>query len=200
MIRPAGERGRPRAVILHGARGGPDTNWFPWLHAGLEAEGVEVLRPRFPTPAGQSLEAWLEVYGRAVAALPPAPTALIGHSLGAAFALRLAERAERPLAGLFLLAAFLGPLGLPDYDGINASFFGPFDWARIAARRGPASRCWAGGDDPYVPLPRSRAVAERIGAPLEVVTGGGHLGAEAGFHAFPPLLGAVLAAFGDARR
>ena len=50
---------RLRVVVLHGAHGGPDTNWFPWLHSALESQGLEVVRPRLPTPQGQSLAAWL---------------------------------------------------------------------------------------------------------------------------------------------
>ncbi len=48
---------RLRIVVLHGAHGGPDTNWFPWLHSALEAQELEVVRPRLPTPQGQSLTA-----------------------------------------------------------------------------------------------------------------------------------------------
>ena len=193
------DRVTPRVIVLHGARGGPDTNWFPWLHAALAAQGFEVLRPRFPTPQGQSLDAWLHVYDSAVAPLLPAPTILVGHSLGAALALRLVERRAEPVAGLFLVAGFTGALGLPDYDAINRSFFtAPFDWAGIRERRGRACRCWAGDDDPYMSLQRSREVAERLGAPLDVVPGGGHLNDEAGFHTFPQLLDAILAARADA--
>ena len=182
-----------RVVVLHGAHGSPDTNWFPWLHSALEAHGLEVLRPSLPTPQGQFLTAWLDAYERSVADFPPAPTVLVGHSLGAAFALRLVERATQPVTGLFLVAGFIGALGLPDYDPINASFFAtPFDWAGIRARKGRACRCWAGNDDPYVPLARSREMADRLGVELEVVPGGGHLNAETGFTAFPRLRDAVL--------
>jgi uncharacterized protein len=156
-----------RVIVLHGAQGGPDTNWFPWLHAALEAEGIEVLRPRLPTPQGQSLEAWLGTYDSAIEPLPSLPTILVGHSLGAAFALRLVERAIKPIAGLFLAAGFVGALGLPDYDTINHSFFAdPFNWAGIRERKGHVCRCWAGGDDPYVPLSRSQSVADHLEAPL----------------------------------
>ncbi len=121
------------------------------------------------------------------------PTVLVGHSLGAAFALRLVERATRPVTGLFLAAGFVGALGLPDYDPINASFFAaPFDWASIRARKGRACRCWAGDDDPYVPLARSREMADHLGVELETVPGGGHLNTETGFNAFPQLRDAVL--------
>ena len=189
----AANQARPRVVVLHGAHGAPDTNWFPWLHGALEAQGLEVVRPRLPTPQGQSLTAWLDAYDRAVADLPPAPTVLVGHSLGAAFALHLVERAAKPVTGLFLAAGFIGALGLPDYDPINASFFAaPFDWAGIRARKGRACRCWAGDDDPYVPLARSREMADHLGAELEVVPGGGHLNTETGLTDFPQLRDAVL--------
>lgn len=181
--------------MLHGAYGGPDTNWFPWLDAELKRSGIEVVRPRFPTPHGQSLEAWFETYDQAVALLTPAPTMLVGHSLGVALALRLAERAAEPLCGLFLAAGFIGALGLPDYDPINASFFAkPFDWKGIRERKGYACRTWAGDDDPYVPLSRSQELAHQLGAPLEVIAGGGHLNNETGFNSFPQVRDAILAA------
>jgi predicted alpha/beta hydrolase family esterase len=186
-------RAGSRVIVLHGAHGGPDTNWFPWLHAALNAEDIEVLRPQFPTPEGQSLEAWLNAYDLAVSSLSLAPTILVGHSLGAALALRLVERAVEPFDGLFLAAPFIGALGLPDYDTINQSFFaGSFNWAGIRERKGSACRCWAGDNDPYVPLSRSQDVADCLKAPLEIVPGGGHLNGETGFTAFPQLRDAIL--------
>lgn len=190
------DRSNLRVVVLHGAHGGPDTNWFPWLQTALGGEGIEVLRPRFPTPEGQSLEAWLNAYGRAVGSLPFRSTILVGHSLGAAFALRLVERANEPVAGLFLAAAFVGALGLPAYDTINHSFFAePFDWPGIRARKGRLGLCWAGDDDPYVPLARSRHVAEQLNSTLEVIPGGGHLNGETEFLSFPRLRDAIISGY-----
>ena len=184
-----------RVIILHGARGGPDTNWFPWLQTALEAEGIEVLRPRFPTPEGQSLPAWLRIYDSAVEALPPAPTILVGHSLGCAFTLRVIERRKSPLAGVFLAAGFIGALNLADYDTINRSFFAThFDWPAIRARKGPASHCWAGADDPYFPPSRSQEIATGLDAPLDIIPGGGHLNDESNFKTFPQMRDAILAA------
>jgi predicted alpha/beta hydrolase family esterase len=187
-------RVRFRVIILHGAHGGPDTNWFPWLHAALDGHGIGVVRPRFPTPDGQCLAAWRDAHDLAVKSLPAAPTVLVGHSLGAAFALRLLERAGAPVAGVFLAAGFLGALGLPAYDTINRSFFAaPFDWPAIRARKGAACRCWAGEDDPYVPLPRAQEMASCLDAPLDIVAGGRHLSSETGFTAFPQMRDAILA-------
>ncbi|WP_143750069.1 alpha/beta fold hydrolase [Caballeronia ptereochthonis] len=109
------------------------------------------------TPEGQSLEAWLDDYDRAVEPSSLAPTILVGHSLGAVFALRLVERSIEPFHGLFLASPFIGALGLPDYDTINHSFFAEsFDSAGIRDRKGKAGRCWAGDNVPYVPLARSQ--------------------------------------------
>ncbi len=71
----------------------------------------------------------LSAAAAAMTAAGMAPTLLVGHSLGSAFALRLVERAAQPFAGLFLAAGFVGALGLPDYDPINRSFFvEPLAW------------------------------------------------------------------------
>lgn len=189
----AGKRDKLRVVILHGAHGGPQTNWFPWLHATLEAEGMEVVRPRFPTPDGQSLSTWLDVYDQTVGSSPRAPTVLVGHSLGAAFALRVIERDVAGVAGVFLAAGFVGALDLPDYDTINRSFFAaPFDWQAIRARTGGVRRCWAGDNDPYVPVSRSQDLATNLASPLEIVPHGGHLDTRAGFTSFPQMRAAIL--------
>ena len=117
---------------------------------------------------------------------------LVGHSLGAAFALRVVERAAEPFEGLFLAAGFVGALGLPDYDPINQSFFStPFDWVGIRERKGRVCRCWAGDADPYVPLSRSKEVANNLNASLDVLPRGGHLNSETGFNAFPQLREAI---------
>lgn len=187
-----------RVIMLHGAYGAPDTGWFPWLHAALATEGVEVLRPRLPTPQGQSLKTWFDAYDLAVKPLSLIPPLLVGHSLGAAFALRLVERGLQPVAGLLLAAGFVGALGLPDYDAINHSFFAdPFNWAGIRERKGHVCRCWAGEDDPYVPVSRSQTIADHLEASLEVIPGGRHLNDETGFDIFPQLRDAILAGRAD---
>jgi predicted alpha/beta hydrolase family esterase len=105
----------------------------------------------------------------------------------------LVECSKEPIAGLFLAAPFVGALGLPDYDQINASFFATsFDWPSIRRRKGDVCKCWAGDDDPYVPLTCSQEVAHKLGTELEVVAGGGHLNSETGFNKFPQLRDFIL--------
>ena len=70
-------------------------------------------------------------------------------------------------------------------------------WTGIRERKGNVCRCWAGDDDPHVPLLRSREIADHLNAPLEVVSGGGHLNGETGFNTFPQVRDAILAARGS---
>ena len=175
-----------KVLVLHGAYGAPETNWFPWLSDRLTKSGHDVSIPKLPTPEGQSLEAWLDVIDESLD-WPPPETVLVGHSLGAALALRLAERAEAPYAAAFLAAGFFGPLDLPDYDPINASFFeGGIDWSR--AKRGAGSwQSYAGDNDPYVPTERSANIVEHVGGTLTIIEAGGHLNRETGFVQFARL-------------
>jgi uncharacterized protein len=108
--------------------------------------------------------------------------------LGVAFILRLLERAESTVAGVFLVAGFLGALGLPEYDGINADFaLKPMNWPRV--RSGARSFfVYGSDDDPYVPLERVEHIARQLTVPLIVIKQGGHLNAESGFTSFQYVL------------
>ncbi len=118
----------------------------------------------------------------------PAETILIGHSSGALLVLHLAERANIPFRAIFSICPFARELGLAAYDPLNYSFIQPaFDW--MAVKKGAQSiTCFAGDNDPYVPLAYSQEVATACGAELVIIHGGGHLNAEAGMLEFPPLL------------
>ena len=180
-------------LIVPGLAGGTPEHWYSrW-------EG------KLPTARRVAQEDWhhpdlARWTGQLVAAVEAAtkPTILVAHSLGVAFALRLAARAgaAKPYRGAFLAAGFWGTLGLPDYDPINAPFFAPLDWEAARAGCGAGIACYAADDDPYVPLRRSREIAKRLGAPLQIIPGGKHLNAETGMTAFPELaadLDALLA-------
>src|SRR6185369_16951487 len=120
--------------------------------------GHDAVIPQFPTPDGQNLANWLSVFDRDAGPLS-LNTILVGHSLGVAFILRLLERTERPVAGVLLVAGFLGALGLPKFDEINADFvLQPMNWSRV--RGGAKSFFVYGSDnDPYVPLEKVEHIA-----------------------------------------
>lgn len=184
-------------VIVHGAYGNPDENWFPWLASKLERLGIQTHRPLLPTPEGQSLQSWESAFHDQVGPIQ-SHMVLVGHSLGPALILRLLEGARQPVKGVCLASAFLGLLDNPDFDIINASFFAkPFAWDRIRANAGRAF-LYQGSNDPYVPLLKGAEVAEQLGVNLTVIPHGGHLNASAGLAAFPQLLADVATLCGVA--
>ena len=120
-----------RVVIIHGSYGNPRENWFPWLAGQVRASGDEAVLPDFPTPEGQTLRNWLAVFEKAIVKLAP-DVVLVGHSLGVAFILRILERTRQPIGGCFLVSGFLGDLGLPEFDKVNADFVtAPVNWKRV---------------------------------------------------------------------
>ena len=97
----------PNIFIFHGTAGYPEENWFPWMKEKLEKKGCKVTVPQFPTPEGQSLEAWLKVFKPYYDKVNE-NTIIIGHSLGGIFLLKLLEQIEKPIK----LAVLVGtPIG-----------------------------------------------------------------------------------------
>lgn len=191
-----------KTVIIHGSYGYPERNWFPWLKKEIENLGHRAIVPRFPTPESQNFENWKAIF-LAEAGQLDETTILIGHSVGAGFILsllddlsssheRLASSATTQIRAAFLIAGFTGTLGLPDYDGINATFVGrPFNW------QGIKKHCQDfyvinGADDPYVPLEKGRRIADSLSVTHELIARGGHLNQDAGFTTFPLLFDKVL--------
>ena len=175
-------------LIAHGTENGPDGNWFPWLKQQLEMKGGKVFAPQFPTPDNQNLSAWFSVAEQELQEIDPADTILIGHSTGSVFVLRMAEKTPQPYKAIFSVCPFACDLGLPDYDTLNTSFIHPpFDWKRTE-RGAKKIVCFAGDDDPYVPLAYSQDVADSLGITLNILKNSGHLNAESGYRQFPLLL------------
>ncbi len=175
-----------KAIIIHGAYGNPEENWFPWLRRELEALGFEAFVPRFPTPEGQSLENWMKILEECREF--DKNTTVIGHSLGCAFILRKLETLRNPINSAFLVAGFVGKLGNEKFDRINSSFFErDFDWERI--RKNCAHfEVFHSDNDPYVSLEKGRELAEKLGAKFILVRGADHFNEKAGYTEFPLLL------------
>ncbi len=181
-----------KAFIIHGAYGNPQENWFPWLKEKLESLGWKVYVPKFPTPEGQTLENWMKVFGNYIP-LVDKDTVFIGHSLGVPFILHLLERLEKPVKASYLVAGFSREIGIPEFDKINASFLGKFDWDRIR------ENCrefvvFHSDNDPYVPLELGKEVAEKLNAKFILVSGAGHFNEKAGYTEFPRLLDEIVSA------
>lgn len=176
-----------QVVIVHGAYGSPEENWFPWLKEQLENDGYHVVVPQFPTPEGQKPKAWLDILNKEVPRFDE-NLIMVGHSLGPAMILRKLENVERPIRASFLVSVFVGALGLPDFDPINVPFFDPpFNWAKIK-KNCREFFVYNGDNDPYVPLEQGERVANNLGVKVNVIKGGGHINKSAGYTKFERLL------------
>lgn len=176
-----------KAFIIHGSYGHPRENWFPWLKAELEKQGFEVFAPTFPTPEGQSLEAWMKVFE---AFLPKVDceTVFVGHSLGPAFVLNVLERLDTPVKACFFVSGFVGTLNNPEFDELNNSFVNrEFDWKKIK-KNGGKFFMFHSDNDPYVPMEKALELSEKLGIEPIVVKDAGHFNEKAGYVEFPLLL------------
>ena len=110
-------------LISHGVAGSPEENWLPWLAAELKALGHQVVVPRYPTPEGQSLTSWKGVLEQHFGSAGlDGQAALVGHSLGSVFHLRLLEQATKPVKASFFVSSFLRKLDIPEFDALNKTF------------------------------------------------------------------------------
>lgn len=185
-------------ILVHGAYGSPEGNWFPELQEKLEALGQHVLIPRFPTPEGQNLTNWIKVYEDAVKTLDPnEKLCLIGHSLGPLFILHIVEYCQLQLDSAIFVSPFMSKLNNPQFDSINNSFYkDDFDFGKLK-KLIPVSYVLYSNNDPYVPASYSTTFADKLGSEKIVVKGGKHLNSEAGFTTFPLVLNLCKKLIGD---
>jgi hypothetical protein len=182
----------PKALIFHGTLGSPQHNWFGWLQEELMMEGWQVAVPALPTPDDQSLANWTQALKDQISDLSDLEL-IVGHSLGATFAMRLIEGGFIKPKKLILVSAVINAINNEEYDSLNESFIkAPFNWNKI---KGGCSDITLihGSDDPYVPLKHAEECADRLGIPLLLVEKGGHLNSESRFDNFPELLDIIHA-------
>lgn len=179
---------KSNVIIFHGAYGYPGENWFGWMRDELEKLAIPCVVPQMPTPNGQSLNSWLEVFNQKYLEHVNEDTILIGHSLGAAFLMRWLERSNIKMSATILVGVFIGKVGIEKFDSINETFFAdPFDWETIKKNSGKIF-CYHGSNDPYVSRSHFDYIANNLNAHKILISEGGHLNSAAGYTSFPQLL------------
>ncbi|MBI2550943.1 alpha/beta hydrolase [Candidatus Uhrbacteria bacterium] len=171
-------------LIIHGADGNPEENWFAWLKTELEKLGCTVFVPQMPIDENQTLQGWLKAFQFYEERLNE-NTILVGHSLGAAFLLRLLEKKKAKAA--FLIA---GMHCLPNnqFDSIIKSFVnGGFDWPAIKSNC-VEFQILQGDDDPYIDKKIAFDLATKLDTHTEFINGAGHFNEASGYTKFPLLL------------
>jgi len=177
-------------IICHGAYGRPNENWYFWLGSELAKSGCNVFIPRFPTPENQSLENWLKVLEKYENYFG-SNTILIGHSISCALVLKKIESLKHPIKAAFLVAGFIGGIGIEKFDAINSSFFAQgFDWKNIRKIRKNCSHfeVFHSDNDTYLPIEKGEELAKKLGVKLTLVRGAGHFNEKSGYRKFPLLL------------
>lgn len=178
-------RAEASAFIFHGTGGYPEENWFPWMKEELTDRGFSVIIPQFPTPEGQSLESWNNVFDKYRPQLDER-TIMIGHSLGGLYLLRVLESLEHPVKAAFFVSAPVGVKPIKFYEG-DEKFSGfSFDWEKIQAGAKHFG-VFHSDNDPYVSLGNGRELAKNLGVDLSFVPNAGHFNAVAGYTEFPKL-------------
>ncbi|MEV8014838.1 alpha/beta hydrolase [Streptomyces sp. NPDC086554] len=175
---------RSSFLILHGWQNHrPEGHWQRWLAGELTGRGARVSYPQLPDADDPDLEVWL---GR-LQALFGGEQVVVCHSLGVLLWLHAVARGGVRAERVLLVAPPSGDV-LEQYEEV-AGFARPRATAAQVASAAGVTRLVAADDDPYCP----GGAAERYGVPLgldtDVVPGGGHLDLDAGYGAWPSVLG-----------
>lgn len=172
-------------VIIHGSYGCPFENWTPWLFNALTAKGKQVLTPQLPV-IDQCYDNWKEVlvsYDKFI----DENTSFIAHSLGPAFVLDYLLERQKKVKNLYFAAPFYGLINIKEFDDVNCTFFRHQNLSN-ARQFFDKAYCFYSDNDPYVPRSMSENISRELMASVQVVRGGGHLNASAGFTEFQDLL------------
>ncbi|MBI5016921.1 MAG: radical SAM protein [Deltaproteobacteria bacterium] len=167
-------KARLRAVLVHGLAG--EGAWWEPLLSELDSLNIEPRCPRLPSLADRGPEAWVEAVLEEAGA---GPAIVVGHSLGAAVAVRAALARPGAFADVALLACppvFDGFLpAAPEGSGLSATALARvarFLWetARRSVSLSGAVIHFVGDRDPFVPLEQAR----RLPFPLVSISDADH--------------------------
>ena len=171
-------------LIVHGAGGNPQENWFPWLKAELEKIRVGTFIPRFPTPKKQTLNEWMKVFSEFKDRIDE-DAILVGHSLGVAFILNVLEKRKANAA--FFVAGFGGKVENEYWEGMKSFADKKFDWGSIR-KNCSGFFVYHSDNDQYIPLSVAEELAGNVKGKLKVIKGAGHFNTAAGYNKFGLLL------------
>lgn len=167
-----------KVIILHGFEGQPNSNWFPWLMNTLAQAGYHVEIPALPNPyhpdSAQVLP-WLEEF------LGPDTqnTILVGHSLGAYWAAKLAEKYT--FHQLILVAPAVEPLPYDRYrelwpesdiDALEKTITHDIDWNSVSGTNNAAI---FSADDHLIPAENMSLFHDRNWKTLMLTNGERHI-------------------------
>lgn len=171
-----------KAIILQGWYQKPDANWYPWLKSELEKKGYSVFVPDLPTmhtdfpqmiEQMQFVENLTEIDSK---------TVIIGHSLGALIAMRLAEKYK--FAKMFLVAGW-------DYNDLTVehqSFWSNAMGHAAIKDNVKEIYCLESDNDFVITSFMSEEMCKRLSGKFILVPGAGHFLGKVGITQIPEIL------------
>jgi len=173
--------------IIHGTWWSPEGNWFPWMKQKLEERWYKVFLPSLPTPEGQSLEAWHQVFEDYQKHINE-ETIFIAHSSWPAFVLSVLENIDIRTKACYFASGFLGLIDIESFDILNKTItHREIDWDLVKNNCESFYMCH-GSNDPYVPFLSAEKMAQWLGLEIDIIEWGWHLNQESGYTDFEYLL------------
>ncbi|MES2630515.1 MAG: alpha/beta fold hydrolase [Patescibacteria group bacterium] len=183
-----------RAIIVHGFKGTPDTNWKPWLKKELEAQGFSVEVPDMPNTEHPNASEWVSKLDETVGDLNDGTIYLIGHSLGCITILKYLETltGNQHIYASVFVAGFTREF--KEYSNGHDSFFEKeLDFDGIKKHCDTFTAIHS-EDDSNVGFEELAMFKEKLDARVIAVNGFGHFGSANGVFEVPVVLDAVLSA------
>lgn len=183
-----------RAIIVHGFKGKPDTNWKPWLKKELESRDFRVEVPEMPNTEHPNVSEWVSKLSQTIGNINDDQIYLIGHSLGCITILKYLETLteEQRIKASVFVAGFTRKF--KEYSNGHDSFFEKeLDYSDIKKHCGTFIAIHS-EDDPNVGFEELAEFKGKLGARIIGVNGYGHFGSVDGVFEVPIVLDAVLSA------
>jgi len=175
-----------KIVIIPGNGAGAveSSIWYAWVREALRSECRvnDVILRDMPDPVLARECYWLPFMRDELVC--DRKTIIVGHSSGAAAAMRYAE--QWPVAGLVLVGAYSSDLD-DETEQQSGYFSRPWEWDLIR-RNSPFVIQFGSTDDPYLPWHEQKSVADALGADLRQFSNRGHFTD----NIFPELVMAVM--------
>ncbi len=171
-----------QALILHAWQNGPDAHWYPWLKKELESRGYTVYLPEIPTMNSNAPD--LDTQLRFIETSVPltGDCVIIGHSLGALLAMRLAEK--HTCTKMFLVAGW----DFNDLTVEHRSFWQtPMDHEAIQ-KNVKDIYVISSDNDPYITAVTAEDMSKRLNGKFILIKHAGHFTDKFGVTKIPELL------------
>jgi len=150
-----------RIVVIPGMGCSPRSNWYEWFAREMSSrpEVKECVLRNFPDPNECKESVWIP-FIRDVIGLDDR-TIVVGHSSGAACAMRLLENDHIPkLRGVILVAAAHTDLG-DEAERRSEYFNRPWNWEKM--KEGAENICcFHGTDDFLIPVHEARFISQKM--------------------------------------